>query len=357
MSGGGPPGAPSALHCATPPGTIDRVNPYRPPWWYRGRHLQTLWAPIFRRVRSPQFRRERLDTPDGDFLDLDWAETDSAAGPLVLILHGLEGSSRSHYAVGLCREAARLGLRAVVMNFRSCSGELNRAPRLYHSGETSDLDWAVGRLLDREPGAPVGLVGVSLGGNVALKWLGERGQGTPGQVRAAVAISTPFDLAQCARALDAGLTRALYTERFLRTMKPKVRAKAHLYRGQIDFEAVGRARTFEEYDRLVTAPIFGFADERDYWERSSSRPFLPKIRRPTLLINAFNDPFIPPSALPEAEVGDSPWLEAAFVAEGGHAGFIEGPWGRRSWAERGALAFLHRHLLAPSGLGCGGLLR
>jgi predicted alpha/beta-fold hydrolase len=265
----------------------------------------------------------------------------------VLILHGLEGSSRSHYATGLCLEAARLGLRAVVMHFRSCSGELNRTPRLYHSGETTDLDGVLAWLAEREPATRIGLVGTSLGGNVALKWLGERGEAARDQVRAAVAISTPFDLAACARALDGGLPRVLYTERFLRTMRPKVAAKAHLYDDRIDLAAVQRARTFAEYDRCVTAPIFGFADERDYWARSSSRPYLPGIRRPTLLINAVNDPFIPPSALPTDEVDGSPWLEAAFVPEGGHAGFLEGPWGRRSWAERRALSFLHRHLVSP----------
>ena len=310
-----------------------------------GRHLQTLWGPLFRPVGRPRFRRERLDTPDGDFLDLDWLDAPPADAPLVLILHGLEGSSRSHYVAGLCREVAALKLRAVVLNFRSCSGELNRAPRLYHSGETSDLDLVLDLILEREPAARLGLVGVSLGGNVALKWLGERGERAREQVRAAVAISTPFDLAQCARTLDAGLPRLLYTESFLRSMKPKVQAKAQLYEGRLDLVAVTRARTFAEYDRFVTAPIFGFADESDYWTRSSSRPYLGRIRRPTLLINAVNDPFIPPSALPAAEVAESPWLEAAFVPEGGHAGFLDGPWGRRSWAERRALAFLHGPLL------------
>jgi predicted alpha/beta-fold hydrolase len=325
---------------------VSAAPDYRPPWWYRGRHLQTLWGPMLRPSGRPRLRRERLDTPDGDFLDLDWLEPAPAAAPLVVILHGLEGSFRSHYVRGLCREAARLGLRAVVMNFRSCSGELNRAARLYHSGETSDLDWVLDRLERREPGARRGLVGVSLGGNVTLKWLGERGEDASDRVAAAAAISTPFHLAGCVRALDVGLSRALYTASFLRTLRAKIRAKAHLYRGRIDLPAALGARTFTEYDRFVTAPIYGFADEHDYWARSSSAAFLVKIRRPTLLINAVNDPFIPPSGLPRDEVAQSPWIEAAFVPEGGHAGFLEGPWGARSWAERRALAFLHRHLLA-----------
>jgi uncharacterized protein len=321
------------------------VPSYQRPWWYRGRHLQTLWGPLLRRSAPPLLRRERLHTPDGDFLDLDWLAGPAASAPLVLILHGLEGSSRSHYVSGLLREVAGLGLRALALNFRSCGGELNRAPRLYHSGETSDLDWVIGRLLESEPSLRLGLAGVSLGGNVALKWLGERGKEAPAEVVGAVAISTPFDLAACARALDRGLCRSLYTAAFLRTMKAKVRAKAALYDGQVDVKAALRARTFAEYDRLVTAPLYGFADERDYWTRSSSGPYLDGIRRPCLLINAANDPFIPASTLPEAEVARSPWLEAAFVPEGGHAGFLEGPWGARSWAERQAIAFLRRLLL------------
>jgi predicted alpha/beta-fold hydrolase len=316
---------------------------YHPPWWYRGRHLQTIWGPILRRFHRPPLRRERLETPDGDFLDLDWHADSRAGAPFVLILHGLEGSSRSHYVSGLLREVSALGLRGVVLNFRSCSGELNRAPRLYHSGDTSDLDWVVGQLVEREPAARLGLIGVSLGGNVALKWLGERAETAP--VVGAVAISTPFDLAACAQALDRGLARSLYTTEFLRTLRAKVKAKAGLYDGRLDVKAALRARTFAEYDDVVTAPLYGFADARDYWTRSSSGRYLARIRRPCLLINAVNDPFVPPSSLPAEAVARSPWLEAFFPREGGHAGFLEGPLGRRSWSERHAVAFLHRRLL------------
>ncbi|HEX7788321.1 MAG TPA: alpha/beta fold hydrolase, partial [Methylomirabilota bacterium] len=319
---------------------------YDPPWWFRGAHLQTVWGPLFRRFHSGPFRRERVTTPDGDFVDLDWRDAPGggADAPLVLLLHGLEGSSRSHYVSGLVREAADAGLAAVVLNFRSCSGEPNRAPRLYHSGETSDLDWIVEHLRERAPG-PIGLVGISLGGNVVLKWLGERGHGAPREVTAAVAISTPFDLAACARVLDRGFNRAVYTTSFLRTMKAKIRIKRALYDGDIDLAAVLRSRTFREYDRLFTAPLHGFADEQDYWTRASSGPYLPRIRRPTLLINATNDPFMPAESLPRAAVEQSRWLEAEFVPEGGHVGFLDGALGRSSWAERRALAFLGRHLL------------
>jgi uncharacterized protein len=319
---------------------------YRPPWWYRGRHLQTLWGPLLGRGRSPALRRERVETPDGDFLDLDWLAGRERGVPLVVVLHGLEGSARSHYAVGLLRGLDAMGWRGLVVHFRSCGGEVNRSRRLYHSGDTEDLEFVVGRLVAREPQLRLGLVGISLGGNVILKWLGELGEGVPAPVAAAVAISTPFNLAASAAVLDRGLNRRLYTANLLSTMKAKLDHKAHLYRGLLDLPAARRARTFAEYDRLVTAPLNGFADERDYWARSSSAQFLSGIRRPTLLINARNDPFMPASALPHAEVAASRWLEADFVEQGGHAGFLEGFGGRPSWAEARALAFLRCHLSA-----------
>jgi uncharacterized protein len=303
---------------------------------------------VLRRPAPPALRRERLSTPDGDFIDIDWiAGSRPAAAPLILILHGLEGSSRSHYALGLLREVAERGWDGAVLHFRTCSGELNRSPRLYHSGDTGDLDWLVQRLIAERPNVPISLVGVSLGGNVALRWLGERGEAVTPQVRAAVAISVPFDLAAAAAVLDRGLRRRLYTEHFLVTMRAKVGAKAAMYRDLIDLGAIARARTFREWDRFVTAPLYGFADERDYWQRCSSGPLLSAIRRPCLLINALNDPFVPPASLPLEAVRGSPWLQAAFVPEGGHAGFLEGPRGDRSWAERRAIAFLAGHLAPP----------
>ncbi len=318
---------------------------YRPPWWYRGRHLQTLWGPLMRRGRQPQLRRERVETPDGDFVDLDWLAGRDRGAPLVIILHGLEGSSRSHYATGLLRELEQVGWRGLVVNFRSCGGEVNRSRRMYHSGDTEDLEFIINRLTGREPNLRLGLIGVSLGGNVALKWLAEHGDEAPAQVAGAVAISTPFNLAACASALDRGLNRTLYTVNFLSTMKIKLDKKAKLYEGVLNLVAARKAKTFAEYDRLVTAPLGGFASERDYWARASSGPLLPQIRRPTLLINALNDPFVPATALPRAAIGKSRWLEAAFVPEGGHAGFLQGRSGNRSWAEAQAITFLLRHLV------------
>ena len=303
-----------------------------------------MWGPLFRRDRL-RWRRERVATSDDDFVDLDWTVADVPSGaPLLLILHGLEGSSGSHYAVGLARAALARGWRAVVLNFRSCNGELNRRPQFYHSGHTDDLDDVVHVLVAREPAARLGAVGVSLGGNVLLKWLGEREAKVPPQVAAAVAISAPFDLVPCARGLDQGLRRRVYTANFLRTMRAKAAGKAARdpgFAGLVDLPRALRARTFAEYDRAVTAPLHGFADEVDYWVRASSAPYLSRIRRPALLVNALDDPIVPPEALPDPGTLP-PGVRVECPARGGHAGFIEGswPWRARSWVERRAIEFL-----------------
>ncbi len=239
----------------------------------------------------------------------------------MLLLHGLEGSSSSHYVVGLTRQALTKGWRAVTLNFRSCSGELNRLRSFYHSGHTADLDEVVRLIVEREPTVRIGAVGVSPGGNVLLKWLGEREAAVPGAVVGAVAISVPFDLAHCAQALDRGFCRLVYAANFLGTMRDKIRLKAARDPGLgeiVDVPLALRARTFAEYDRAVTAPLNGFANERDYWTRASSAPYLPD-----------------PAALP-------PWVRAEFVRRGGHAAFLEGrwPWRVESWAERRAVEFL-----------------
>lgn len=324
---------------------MKNASPFRPAWWCAGRHLQTIWGPLLRRNGTLPLRRERWETPDGDFLDLDWLDG-PAGSPLIVILHGLEGSSQSHYVHGLLTEIRGFGWRGVALNFRSCSGELNRRPRFYHSGETSDLDWVVGRLLAREPAALLGLVGVSLGGNVLCKWLGERGADLAPRIAGAVAISTPFDLTACVGVMDRGLNRFLYTSNFVRSLQRKVRAKARILAEFIDLKAALGARTFGEYDRVVTAPLYGFLDERDYWLRASSMPYLSRIRRPTLLINAVNDPFVPASTLPAQAIAESEWLTALFSPQGGHAGFLAGrwPWRSFSWAERSAVAFLRSRL-------------
>jgi hypothetical protein len=297
-----------------------------------------LWA-VVRRRSLTGVTRERLVTSDGDFVDLDWLPGRPGA-PVLLVLHGLEGTGRSHYVAGLFEHARARGWRAAVLWFRSCSGELNRLARFYHSGDTGDLDWFLRRLTEREPGVRVGAVGISIGGNVLLKWLGEQGDAAPKELRAAVAISVPFDLVQCARVMDQGFQKAVYTASFMRSFHVKTRAKALAYPGFVDLDAALKARTFAAYDRAVTAPLHGFADEVDYWTRASSGPYLGRIRRPTLLINAVDDPFIPERSLPDTATLPE-CVQAEFVRHGGHVGFVEGaPWRTRSWAERRAVEYL-----------------
>jgi uncharacterized protein len=294
---------------------------------------------VARRRHPGVVTRERLDTPDGDFVDVDWIAGRPGA-PVLLVLHGLEGSARSHYVGGLFRLAAAHGWRAGVLYFRSCSGELNRLARFYHSGDTVDLDYVLRTLARREPTARVGLVGVSIGGNVLLKWLGEQGEAAPSLVAGAAAISVPFDLVACARMMDRGLPKILYTASFMRSFRRKTRAKAEAYPGFVDLAAVLRARTFAAFDRVVTAPLHGFADEVDYWRQASSGPYLKLIRRPTLLLNALDDPFIPAASLPDPRELP-PLVQTAYVRRGGHVGFVEGrPWRTTSWAERRAVEFL-----------------
>ena len=289
------------------------------------------------------YRRERLATPDGDFLDLDWVDLHRAASrePLLIVLHGLEGSSRAKYVLGLLSAASACGWNGVAVNFRSCSGELNRLPRFYHSGDTQDLGWIVSSLSARSPRRPLALVGFSLGGNVLLKWLGECGEEVPEQVRAAVAVSVPYDLGVAAHRVDHGFGR-VYGQVFLRTLKAKALAKAARFPGLVDPRVVSRLSRFAEFDEHVTAPIHGFAGARDYWTRSSCLPWLEQIRKPTLLISAVDDPFLPDAYLPRESVARSAWLEANFTERGGHVGFVEGawPWTASYWVDRRAVGFL-----------------
>jgi predicted alpha/beta-fold hydrolase len=315
---------------------------FHPPWWLRNRHAQTIWRRFIGRTPSVTYRRKRIETPDGDFLDLDWLDhPQSSTTPLVIVLHGLEGSSRAKYVLGLLVEGAARGWDGVAVNFRSCSGELNRLSRFYHSGETGDLDWVVSMLIARSPHRPLALVGFSLGGNVLLKWLGERGEAVPEQVRAAVAVSVPFDLGVAAHRVDQGFGR-VYGQVFLRTLKAKALAKAERFPGLVDRRVVRGLSSFAAFDEHVTAPIHGFAGARDYWTRSSCVPWLERIIRPTLMISAADDPFLPSAYWPREAVARSAWLAAEFSERGGHVGFVQGPWlwAPSYWVDQRAVAFL-----------------
>jgi predicted alpha/beta-fold hydrolase len=294
--------------------------------------------------------RERVELPDGDFLDLD--RTVAAAGrpapadaPLVVILHGLEGSWRSGYVREAQRALARLDLASVVLNFRSCSGAPNRLARFYHSGDTADLGYVLARLEQRFPGRALGAVGFSLGGNVLVKYLGECGAaGRPPGVVAAAAVSVPFDLAAGAAKLEQAGSR-IYAGYLLRKLRRKVRLKAVALDGHVDVGALLRARTLREFDELGTAPLHGFADADDYYRRSSSGPVLDTVAVPTLLVHAADDPFIPAASMPHEAVGRNPHLEARFSADGGHVGFVAGPpWAPRFRAERWAAEHLAARL-------------
>jgi len=302
------------------------LTAYQAPWWLPGGHLQTIYGALAPAPRIA-WRRERWETPDGDFIDLDWAGN---SGPLLALFHGLEGGSSSQYARSVAAESLRMGWRCVMPHFRGCSGVINRLPRAYHSGDSDELDWILRRL------QPDYAAGVSLGGNVLLKWLGERGTEAAGIVRRAAAVSAPLDLAASGRALDRGVNRRLYTRLFLTTMKAKAYARITLHRSPIDARRLGRARTLHEFDEIVTAPLHGFRNADDYWARASSAPWLERIRVPTLVLNAQNDPFLPRAALQAATRKASSDVVLEFPQAGGHAGFP----GRGQWLARRLLEFL-----------------
>jgi len=304
-------------------------EPFKPAWWCRGPHMQTLWPYLFRRIPHIELKRERIELPDGDFLDLDWTVNDD--GPIVLILHGLEGSSNSKYARGLLKAIHDHGWRGVVMHFRGCGGEPNRLPRSYHSGETGDLAHVVDLLRRREPETPLFAVGFSLGGNVLLKWLGEMGKQAP--INAGVAVSVPFLLAESAKRLEQGFSR-LYQWGLMHSMRNSVAEKRKHMKLPLKIEKLATLRTFRDFDEHITAPLHGFSGADDYYERSSSRQFLREIQIPTLIVHSRDDPFMTGAILPqEGEL--SPAVALELHDGGGHVGFIQGtwPWRPEYWLE------------------------
>ena len=348
---------------AFPPG------PYTAPLWLPGGHAQTLYAALAAPRPRIVYRRERWDTPDGDFIDLDWAVKpapkahrfnltdwsgrtqrppcnessvpeirEPATAPLVVLFHGLEGNSRSHYAVALMAALQRIGWRGVVVHFRGCSGEPNRLPRAYHSGDSAEIDWILRRLRAPDAGTPLYAVGISLGGNALLKWLGETGASAREWVDRTAAVSAPVNLMAAGNALDHGLN-LVYVRHFLATMKKKALAKLSCHPGLYDAVRVRAAHTLREFDDLVTAPLHGYKHTDDYWTRASSKPLLRHIAVPTLLVNARNDPFLPCGALPAPHEVASPVL-LEQPENGGHVGFVSGPFpGNLGWLPQRILEF------------------
>jgi uncharacterized protein len=306
---------------------------YVAPWWLPEGHTQTIWPALWGR-RRPQgwgaqdtpvrWLRERWDTPDDDFIDVDvlrdtcaWAQA-----PWLVLFHGLEGGSSSHYALAFAHEARQRGWRMVVPHFRGCSGEINRAPRAYHSGDHVEINWVLRRLRERAT-QPLHVVGVSLGGNALMCWAAENGQAAAAVAASVCSVCSPLDLAAGGEAIGKGLNRHIYTRMFLSTMVPKALRKLQQHPGLFDGERLAAARDLYEFDNVFTAPLHGFADTRDYWARASAKPRLRAIAIPALLINARNDPFVPAHSLPtRAEVSSHCTLWQP--ATGGHVGFALG---------------------------------
>jgi predicted alpha/beta-fold hydrolase len=297
---------------------------YVAPWWLPGGNLQTIWPALFaRRVAGafPHYRRERWTTPDADFIDVDWME-----GPpqrtLLVMFHGLEGSSQSHYAHAFADFARLHGLAFAVPHFRGCSGEINLGPRAYHSGDHEEIGWVLQRFREKHSG-PIVVVGVSLGGNALLRWAQESGATATSVVAAVAAVSSPIDLAASGQAIGRGFNRLVYTRMFLKSMKPRALQKLDQYPGLFDREALLSASDLYAFDNVFTAPLHGFQNTQDYWRRASAKPHLAAIRVPALVVNACNDPFVPASCLPvRREVGACVTLWQP--EHGGHVGFPHG---------------------------------
>ena len=314
--------------------------------WARNRHAQTLAGKFLRPTPALPLRRERWDTPDGDTLLLDFADEGlPESAPLVLTLHGLEGSALRPYALLSYAALRRRGVAAVGMNFRSCGGEANRLARSYHSGETGDPRWVLERLRERWPGRPLGALGFSLGGNVLLKLLGDAGEDALDLVRAAAVVSVPFDLAAGSDELERGPMLRAYSRHFLRTLVDKVLAKGELVADRVELDAVRRAGTMRGFDHVATAPIHGFAGASEYYAACSSAPVLDRIRVPTLVLHSRDDPFLPRAAIPERALASNPAIVPVVLEPGGHVGFVEGtPWAPRFWAEEEVARFLAEQL-------------
>lgn len=311
---------------------------YRAPVWLPGGNLQTLYPALLARRPAVAYRRERWDTPDGDFIDLDWTAASAVSHvPLIALFHGLEGSSNSHYARALMHAAVQRGWRGVVVHFRGCSGELNRLPRAYHSGDSAEIDWILRRLRDQYAKGLLLAAGVSLGGNALLKWLGEQREAACAVVHRAAAVSAPVDLHAAASALEQGFNM-LYTNNFLATLKRKSLAKLLAHPDLFDKKQMLASRTLREFDDLVTSRLHGFKNVDDYYTRASSKPHLAHIAVPTLLLNAHNDPFLPGSALPDAQTLPQ-MVTAAFPDQGGHVGFPDCR-GALTWLPQNVLEFL-----------------
>jgi predicted alpha/beta-fold hydrolase len=329
---------------------------FKPAWWCRGAHAQTLFGALFRSKLKTKLNRKRLELPDGDFLDLDFLETSSTNGrkaaPLVVILHGLEGSSQALYVRSLLGTIYSAGWNSVAVNMRMCSGTPNRLKQTYHSGKTEDLEWVLCDLIEREERERIYLVGYSVGGNILLKWLGERGGSVPQEIQKAAAISVPYDLSASVELMDRGFNRLVYTRTLLASLKAKIHVKEKQFPDVVRYDVAKRSTTFREFDREITAPLNGFRSEVNYWTETSCKDFLKSITVPTLLIHAEDDPFFPGNLFPFDTIRGSKHLTPLVIPCGGHLGFIAGrwPWKQELWLERRIMEFfsMDRQLIEHS---------
>jgi predicted alpha/beta-fold hydrolase len=317
-------------------------NKFKPAWWLKNSHMQTIWPVLCRgSIKNLPLERERVELPDGDFIDIDWVGKHEA-GPIVVLLHGFEGSIESHYAKGMLQAINLQGWRGAFMYFRGCSGETNRLSRGYHSGETSDTDFVIRTLFYREPETPLAAVGYSLGGNVLLKWLGETGQDNP--LKAAVAISVPFELHKALNRIEQGFSK-LYQWYLLKCARDRLQRKLQEAAVPIDPALLAEVESVRAFDEKYTVPMHGFSNRDAYYTNSSSRQYLHDIRVPTLILQAKDDPFLTEDAIPtQADVSDSVTLE--ITEGGGHVGFISGtyPWRPKYWLEERIPAFLRPYI-------------
>jgi len=317
-------------------------NQFKPAWWLPNSHLQTMWPVLCRgHIKNIRLIRERLELPDGDFIDLDWCEKDKT-GPIVLILHGFEGSIESHYAKGMLQAINNFGWRGLFMHFRGCSGEPNRLPRGYHSGETKDVDFVVKTILKRDNNAVMAAIGYSLGGNVLLKWLGETSKDNP--LKAATAISVPFDLHKAAQRIDHGFSR-FYQWYLVRCARDRLLQKFKQVTAPFDVSILSHVDGIRDLDNKYTVPIHGLPSVDEYYTLASSRRYLHSISVPTLLVQAKDDPFMTEEVIPDqSELSPSITLEVTDT--GGHVGFVSGafPWSPHYWLEERIPEFLKHHL-------------
>ncbi len=313
--------------------------PFETVWLFRNRHFQTIWPALFRYIAKPEYRRERVELSDGDFIDIDWCGNDKDDPPLAILFHGLEGSSDSQYIRGLVRVLSARGWRCAAINFRGCSGELNRLPRSYHSGATDDLDEIIHLLVRRYPDSVLQAIGFSLGGNVLLKWCSESGLNCP--LNAAVAVSVPYQLAVASNKLDNGqVFSRLYRWRLLRSLKNKALKKIQQGKLDLDESFIHNIKSLYDFDDLLTAPLHGYKDADDYYRRASSFAKLNKIQIPVLLIHAADDPFMDSRVIPEI-AGENDSIKLELSPHGGHVGFYQPSLSSSSyWLDKRIPAFL-----------------